>query len=236
MIVERWRGSPAEFHARPLPRFLTTTTAWVFAPDRPALVLGSGQRDGVADVEDAHDRGIEVVRRSSGGGAVLLIPGDCLWIDVLLPRNDHRWVDDVGFSADWLGNAWCRGLAKLGVAGALHRGRLDRSGWGPLVCFGALGPGEVTVDGRKVVGISQRRSRDVARFQCLVHRVWDPQPLLDLLHLSPDDKIRGQAELGDAAAGPGVPLDDLEAAFIAELDSGTRKPITDGAVPPVRPT
>ena len=91
------------------------------------------------------------------------------------------------------------------------------------------------VDGRKVVGISQRRSRDVARFQCLVHRVWDPQPLLDLLHLSPDDRIRGQAELRDAAAGPGVPLDDLEAAFIAELDSGTRKPVTDGAVPPVRP-
>ncbi|HEX6337698.1 MAG TPA: hypothetical protein VFZ85_12140 [Jiangellaceae bacterium] len=235
MIVERWRGSPAEFHARALPRSLTEMTAWVFAPERPALVLGSGQRDEVADLQRAQARGIEVVRRRSGGGAVLLIPGDCLWIDVLLPRNDRRWVDDVGLSADWLGDTWCRSLAKLGVAGALHRGRLERTGWGPLVCFAALGPGEVTVDGRKVVGISQRRTRDVARFQCLVHRVWDPQLLLDLLRLSADDRIRGRAELRDAAAGPGIPLDNLEAALIAELDSGSRKPVTDGAVPPARP-
>lgn len=219
MIVERWRGSPAELHARALPQSLSETTAWVFALERPALVLGSSQHDGVADTERARARGIEVVRRRSGGGAVLLVPGDCLWVDVLLLRNDHRWVDDVGFSAHWLGNAWCRSLAKLGVVGALHRGRLERTGWGPLVCFGALGPGEVTVGGRKVVGISQRRTRDVARFQCLVHRQWDPQPLVDLLLLSPDDKIRGGAELRDAAAGPGVPLDDLEEALIEELAS-----------------
>lgn len=42
-----------------------------------------------------------------------------------------------------------------------------------VVCFAGLAPGEVTVDGAKVVGISQRRTRAGARFQCSVPRVWD---------------------------------------------------------------
>jgi len=219
MIVDRWRGSAAAFHARALPRPVETAAVWLFAVERPALVLGSGQRDDVVDVRVAQAQGVEVVRRSSGGGAVLLIPGRCLWVDVVLPRDDPRWVDDVGRSAHWLGDVWARALRGLGVDGSVHRGRLERTPWGGLICFGAVGPGEVTVDGRKVVGISQRRTRDGARFQCLVLERWDPVALLDLLVLAPTERTRALEELLDVAAGAGVPLGALEAAFLAELQS-----------------
>jgi len=189
----------------------------VFALERPALVLGSSQRDGVADLRVAQAHDVEVVRRSSGGGAVLLIPGECLWIDILLPPHDFRWVDDVGLSALWLGDVWARALSGLGVDRAVHRGRLQRTPWGRLVCFGAVGPGEVTVAGRKVVGISQRRTRDGARFQCLVLDRWDPGALLDLLVLAPTERTRAFDDLLEVAAGAGVPLAVLEAAFLAEL-------------------
>ena len=43
------------------------------------------------------------------------------------------------------------------------------TGWCPLVCFAGVGPGEVLAGGRKLVGISQRRTRAGARFQCAVH-------------------------------------------------------------------
>ncbi|MBC8484291.1 MAG: hypothetical protein H8D48_05140, partial [Actinobacteria bacterium] len=47
--------------------------------EAPTLVLGSSQ----AGVEVAP--GLDVVRRSSGGGAVLLRPDGVLWVDVLMP-------------------------------------------------------------------------------------------------------------------------------------------------------
>jgi hypothetical protein len=82
---------------------------------------------------------------------------------------------------------------------------MRESRWSRLVCFAGVGPGEVLVGERKVVGMSQRRTRDGARFQCVVHRSWDAEPLLDLLVLEPDDRAAAGADL--AVAGAGVALD-----------------------------
>ena len=166
--------------------------------DRPALVLGSTQRDDVVDPDAA----IEVVRRRSGGGVVLLDPGDALWVDIEVPRGDPLWDDDVGRAAWWVGEAF---VAALG-AGVVHRGPLERGAWGELVCFAGLGPGEVTIDGAKAVGISQRRTRAGARFQCAVHRRWDPDRLASLL--------AGPVDLRDVrVAEVDLAVDDLLAAL-----------------------
>jgi lipoate-protein ligase A len=178
--LERARGSAADFHARALP-LPAARAVWVFEVDRPAVVLGSTQPDGTIDLQRAAARGIDVVRRRSGGGAVLLEPGGTLWVDVILPSADPVWVDDVGRAAWWLGEAWVAALAACEVTGAVHRGRLITTRWSPTVCFAGLGPGEVTVAGRKAVGISQRRTRDAARFQCAVIHRWDPMALVSLL-------------------------------------------------------
>jgi lipoate-protein ligase A len=45
---------------------------------------------------------------------------------------------------------------------------------GRVVCFASSSPGEVFVETNKLVGISQRRSRDGARFQCVLYRHWRP--------------------------------------------------------------
>jgi lipoate-protein ligase A len=127
--------------------------------------------------------GIDVARRRSGGGAVFVEPGGTLWVDVVLPRGDPLWDDDVGRAAHWLGDAWA---AAIGDRAVVHRGAMVRGPLSDLVCFAGLGPGEVTVDGHKVVGISQRRTRDAARFQCVAYERWDPQPLRDALHLDVD--------------------------------------------------
>lgn len=217
MIVEWRQGTAAEFEARQLPEPLEAVTAWVYRVERPMLVLGSAQREHVAATDAARAGGVEVVRRNSGGGAVLLTPGECLWVDVLLPRSDPRWVADVGLSSHWLGDAWAKALASLGVSGTVHRGALERNDWGRLVCFAAIGPGEVTVNGRKVVGISQRRTKAGARFQCLVLTRWDPGAIVDLLDIEPERRTRARAELGDSAAGVGVPLSAVEDAFLTAL-------------------
>ena len=53
--------------------------------------------------------------------------------------------------------------------------------WSPLVCFAGVGPGEVLLGRRKLVGISQRRTRNGSRFQCMVHVRWSPDVLVGLL-------------------------------------------------------
>ena len=217
MRIERVSGSATELVGQPFPEVLPTALVQVFRLSRTALILGSGQKETIADLAAAEAAGVDVVRRRSGGGAVLLAPGRSLWIDVLLPRDDRRWSDDVVASSVWLGDTWAAALGELGVAATVHHGGLQKTRWGRLVCFGALGPSEVVFDGRKVVGIAQRRTRDGARFQCLVHDDWDPAALLDLLVLDPPDRAQALADLADAAAGPGVPLAALEQAFLTCL-------------------
>jgi len=52
--------------------------------------------------------------------------------------------------------------------------------WSPLLCFDGIGPGEVLLDGSKLVGISQRRTRAASRLQCCWYRSYDPAHLVGL--------------------------------------------------------
>lgn len=210
--------SAAEFHARPIPEPLERA-AWICEPTGPALVLGSTQRHEVADAVACRRAGIEVVRRRSGGGAVL-VEADGLWIDVLVPRGDPLWDDDVARAFLWLGRAWADALAELGVAAQVHEGGLCTTQWSRLVCFGGLGTGEVVdAAGAKLVGIAQRRTRAGARFQCMALGSWQPARLLELLALPPEERTEATSALVDAAHAVPAPLDALRAAFLAQLDA-----------------
>ena len=203
--VEHFDESPSSFHAR-VPPDPAVRAAWVCRPTVPALVLGSTQSAAVADAAACARRGIEVVRRRSGGGAVLVVPGDLLWVDLLLPAGDPLWEDDVGRAAHWVGAAWARALASLGVETSVHQGSLVRTPWSDLVCFAGLGPGEVTTSGgAKVVGVSQRRTRAVARFQCAALLRWDVELLVEVLAL--DAAARPEAAAALAGAGEGLPAE-----------------------------
>jgi lipoate---protein ligase len=207
--VERRSMSAADFHALEVPE-PAERVVWVAEPTGAALVLGSAQPE--SDVRGGVT--IEVVRRRSGGGAVLVVPGEVLWVDVVVPAGDGLWDDDVGRASHWLGDVWAAALGELGVAADVHRGPLVRSAWSAEVCFAGVGPGEVSTGGRKVVGISQRRTRTAARFQCAALARWDPTALLSLLAID-----ARPAELVPVATGVGVPLGDLLAAFLRHLPS-----------------
>ncbi|MGH9041248.1 MAG: hypothetical protein ACRDZ3_13570, partial [Acidimicrobiia bacterium] len=72
-----------------------------------------------------------------------------------------------------------------------------------VVCFAGLGPGEVTdAAGRKVVGLSQRRTRGHTRFQCCVLLRWDPAAMVALV-AQPYPEGAAVADLAPVAAGIG---------------------------------
>ncbi len=204
-----FRGSAADFHARTLDHE-TAPEVWVFDVERPAIALGSTQQPDVLDAAACAAAGIEIVRRRSGGGVVLLEPGGSVWFDVVVPAAVRDVVglgDDVGASMVWLGEHISAALGTLGAGAGLdvHRGGMAcSSGWCPLVCFAGLGPGEVVLDGVKLVGISQRRTRAASRFQSAVHVAWRPERLVPLLAGSPPP-------------GPLPPVGTLPAAVAAAL-------------------
>jgi lipoate---protein ligase len=174
---------------------------------RPTLVLGSSQPDDAVDWDRARERDVEVVHRRSGGSAVLVEPGAALWVDVTIPAGDPWWDNDVGRAFHWLGAVWTEVLIAGGILARWHDGAMQRTPWSPWVCFAGLGPGEVTVGGRKAIGLSQRRTREGALFQCCAALRWEPERLLDLLTLPDADRTRAAAEISGFATGLGPDID-----------------------------
>jgi len=212
-------GTAAELHARPMPD-PPTRLVEVLTVTEPTVVLGSTQPESIVDAAAARAAGLAVARRRSGGGAVLLVPGESLWVDVVLPPTDALWVDDVGRAFHWLGEAWVAALAEAGVVGQVHRGGLCTTEWSRLVCFGGLGSGEVTSVAhpeRKIVGMAQRRGRDGARFQCTVHRRWDPARLVGVLALDPGERARAISALDAVVAEVETPATTLVHALLRHL-------------------
>ena len=144
---------------------------------------------------------------------MLVRPGELLWVDVLLPAGDALWEDDVGRSFHWLGQAWVDALGHLGLKASWHDGPMICTPWCRQVCFAGIGAGEVTVDGRKVVGLAQRRTRAGALFQCAALLRWDPQEMVRLLDLDAE----AAAELGAIAGALPVEAQDLEQALLRVL-------------------
>jgi lipoate-protein ligase A len=173
-------------------------TAVVCSPTSGALVLGSTQSEAGIDVARCSAAGLEICRRRSGGGAIVVRPGAQIWIDVFVPRRHRRFDDDVLASFGWLGAAWRDALAaaleepiaSLEVVGGR---RTVSTKWSRTICFAGLGAGEVTLRGRKVVGISQRRDRSGAWFHSMAMLDFDPGELPGLLGLPESDQDEAAA-------------------------------------------
>lgn len=194
-------------------RALRVPTVGVLHRDGAAVVLGSMQR--VEDLEPAAlaRDGVAVLRRRGGGGAVLLGPDDC-WVELWLPCPHHG--EDLRATACTVGEWWEVALAALGVAGAVHRGGVEGAPQGAVACFAGLGPGEVTVAGRKLVGLSQWRCREGALVSSVIARR-PPRALARYLAATapPTPALEDAACMEDVEPALGAP--QLAAAFTSTV-------------------
>ncbi len=186
----------------------------VVTPERATLVLGSSQSTDLLDLERLAD--LPVRRRRGGGGLVLVRPDD-LWVDWWIPAGDERWRSDVHASSRMIGEWWADALRQFGSgAVTVYDGPLEGDPAFRLVCFAGRGPGEVFVDGRKAVGVTQWRVREGVLVSTVLHahagadvlpylrdvpegldRALDHQVLSTVTTASRDDVITALRELGE---------------------------------------
>ncbi len=179
-----------------------------YVPEERALVLGNGQRPGIADLAVCRERGIGVYKRTSGGTAVLA-DDHLVSMDVALPTEHPLATSDVVRAYQWMGEAWEEALHTLGISKvrALPTEEVRAIPGVPkddplrMACYGTLSPWEVAAGKRKVVGLCQVRRRPGALYQIGVYLSFAPKALPEVLQLGHNQRKTLSTKLHNAVAG-----------------------------------
>jgi lipoate-protein ligase A len=125
----------------------------VYGWSKPCLSLGYHQELSPEVASRARAHGLDVVRRPTGGAAVL--HAQEMTYCLTAPQDESLFGRRVAEIYDRVAAALVRALAECGVS-------CDRGGGGRptgFACFSAAGGHEITVEGRKLVGSALRRGR-----------------------------------------------------------------------------
>ena len=123
----------------------------------PAVSVGYFQ-DSFTDIDISacREMGIDVVRRLTGGRAVL--HDKELTYSVICPEGDPLFPDNILGTYKLISSCLVKGLNSLGIDASLApssvKGRAKKS---PSACFISSSHYEITVSGNKLVGSAQRR-------------------------------------------------------------------------------
>lgn len=169
-----------------------------------AVVLGRGQAVADIDLGATRDHGLAVVRRSSGGTAVVH-RGD-LSLSLVLP-DTHPWAVSIPNLYDRFLNVVADTLAAAGVPG-LERPAPAATRTRSPICFEGNVGDTLALGGRKVVGCAQARRRGAV----LVHGMFVLETAPDLAAAvfgTTPDRIRRVIGALPRAAGPRERLADL---------------------------
>ena len=134
-------------------------TLRLYAWDPPCLSLGHAQPFADVDMTRLKERGWEVVRRATGGRAILHT--DELTYSVIAPLNDPRVEGSVLESYNRLAQALLLAVKQLEVPvemkNEITQDDILRNN---PVCFEVPSTYEITVDGKKLVGSAQARKKE----------------------------------------------------------------------------
>ena len=133
-------------------------TLRLYAWDPPCLSLGHAQPFSDVDVNRLKQRGWEVVRRVTGGRAILHT--DELTYSVIAPANEPRVEGSVLESYNRLAQALLLAVQTLEIPVEMKEGKPTESATPNPVCFEVPSTYEITVNGKKLIGSAQARKKE----------------------------------------------------------------------------
>ncbi len=192
----------------------------------PAITIGYFQRiNEEVDMEACRESGIDVVRRLTGGRAVLHHRE--LTYSLVACENDPHVPGGVLSSYLAISKGLLAGLKKLGLEGKVVEGGAERSK-GTAACFDAPSWYEITIDGKKVIGSAQTRKYGSLLQHGSVPVILEAAEVCRCLRF-PSDKMKEYtlrrlkekaAGLAQFFGGYGPPLSSIEKAFFDGFAEG----------------
>lgn len=173
-------------------------TLRLYAWSPPCLSLGRNQPLADADLAACCAGGVDVVRRPSGGRAILHT--DELTYSAALRQDDPRAEGGIVQSYRRLSEGLLVGLQDLSVAAVQAVGRRAATQGPTAVCFEAPSDYEITVQGRKLVGSAQWRGRGGVLQHGTLPLHGDLARILDYLALSGAEREQQRPCIHERAA------------------------------------
>jgi lipoate-protein ligase A len=195
---------------------------------RPAcLSLGQAQPVRDVDFEACRARGIDVVRRPTGGRAILHV--DELTYSVTAREDEPRMRGGIIESYRRLSEGLLAGLMRMGVpVQQVERPDTHDNDQNP-VCFEAPSNYEIVFDGHKLVGSAQVRKSSVVLQHGTLPLVGDIARICDVLTSQPDpNRVRARAITVERAMSRRVTFDQAARAMAEGFASALNLTLTPG--------
>jgi lipoate-protein ligase A len=204
---------------------LSPQTLRLYQWDCPSVTIGYFQKTSEININYCAEKGYPIVRRATGGRAILH--------DMELTYSFSSSKDSSLFNGSLLENyaviskALVQGLNLIGIkAGISFVKKRSESHRNPA-CFKSVSYGEVTVDGRKVIGSAQKRYHNGFFQQGSIMLSFKAKELCKVLNGNNEEDFRDIGSIG--GSGRTISFNDLKnplkEAFEKELDV---KLISDG--------
>jgi lipoate-protein ligase A len=139
-------------------RGLAPPTLRLYAWSPPCLSLGHAQPYADVAPDRLQDRGWQVVRRPTGGRAILHT--DELTYSLAAPASNRVLKGSLLESYNRIARALLRAVRSLGLEAGIKPAAGAERGSSNPVCFEAPSAHEITVNGKKLIGSAQARRRD----------------------------------------------------------------------------
>jgi lipoyl(octanoyl) transferase len=133
-------------------------TLRLYAWEPACLSLGHAQPIADVDMKRLRERGWEVVRRLTGGRAILHT--DEITYSVIAPSDEPRLAGSVLESYNRLAQALLLAVQHLELAVEMKEGKAENASFPNPICFEVPSAYEITVNGKKLIGSAQARKRE----------------------------------------------------------------------------
>lgn len=155
-----WNMAADEAILESIARGESSAVLRLYAWTPPCLSLGHAQPFADVDVARLRERGWEVVRRVTGGRAILHT--DELTYSVIAPNDEPRVAGTILESYSRLAAALLLAVQSLNLIVEMKEqvGRIGNPTYTNPVCFEVPSTYEITVDGKKLIGSAQARRKE----------------------------------------------------------------------------
>jgi len=222
---------------RAVAKKLVPPTLRFYAWQPPCLSLGQAQSFDDVDWEACVARGYHVVRRPTGGRAILHT--DELTYSVTAPESEPRLAGGIVASYRRLSEGLLEGLHLLGVPGVeAHHPEVaeqpaNADSPNDPVCFQVPSTYEITVGGKKLVGSAQVRREGIVLQHGTLPLVGDITRICDVLAAHPDPaRVRARATTVESVLGHVVSFKEAVGAVARGLASALNLELVPGDLLP----